>query len=146
MPLQRIKLILFGTILMTAIFTLPAQSADYQSMTTEELSQIRGTLYNASQDEHNAFQEEWSKRLESMDSSERTKYSSSAPGNGKGLRDGSEAGRQTGGDGQGVGSGGNDNRGSGNSGGNGSGHGGNGRGDGSGSGGGAGHGGGKGRK
>lgn len=120
----------------------PVYAADYQSMTTEELSDIRGSLYNASQEERDAFHAEWSKRLDSMSADERAQFAASGPGRGKGLQDGSGAGRQ-GGTGEGLGNG------NGNRGGKGAGKGG-GRGNGGGQGGqggnGGGKGGGKGRK
>ncbi|WP_163335769.1 hypothetical protein [Desulfopila sp. IMCC35008] len=125
----------------TVVFLTVGQgySADYQSMTTEELSDIRGSLYNASQDERDAFHAEWNKRLDSMSAEERAQFAASGPGRGKGLQDGSGAGRQ-GGAGEGLG------KGNGNRGGDGTGNGG-GRGNGGGQGGnGGGKGGGKGRK
>jgi hypothetical protein len=104
MQIRNFKTLFFFTILLTISYGLPAQAADYQSMTTEELSQIRGSLYNASQEERDAFHEEWNNRLANMDATERDHYTSSAPGRGNGLRDGSGAGRQ-GGSGQGLGNG-----------------------------------------
>lgn len=99
-----------------------ATAADYQSMTNEELSVIRNTLQNATQEERDAFHSEWSGRLEQMSPEEMASYSSAGPGKGNGLQDGSGDGEGSGngsggGNGNGNGSGGgNGNRGGGGSG------------------------------
>ena len=127
-------------IFVTAALVLSAGScfaADYQSMTNEELSAVRGTLSTATQEERDAFHAAWTSRLERMTPAEREQLVGSGPGRGNGLKDGT--GRS---DGPGSGpGGGNSNAGSG-------GGRGNGPGDGSGSGGGGnggGNGNGKGR-
>jgi hypothetical protein len=51
-----------------------AFAVDYGSMTTEELSQLRGTMRNATFGERNAFRQEWQKRVQSMTREEREKY------------------------------------------------------------------------
>jgi len=91
---------------------------DYSAMTTEELSALRGTLYNATQEERNAFRTEWQKRVQQMTQEEREKYLSSGPGNGAGRRDGTGLGN-----GSGSGKGGGQGNGQGNGGGNGAGNG-----------------------
>ena len=86
-----------------------AISADYQSMTTQELSTLRGTMYNAPQEERDAFRAEWTKRLDEMSAEEKQQYLGPGGGRGKGNRsqaglgDGSGRGR---GGGQGNGQGG----------------------------------------
>ena len=57
----------------------PAFGADYSSYSTEELSQMRGTLYNASQEEREAFRAEWQKRLQEMTPDERRTYTGPPP-------------------------------------------------------------------
>ncbi len=62
---------------------------DYSTMTTEELSQIRGTLRDASQEEREAFQAEWQKRMKEMTQGERQQYTrrpENAPMDGSGLQ------------------------------------------------------------
>lgn len=77
-------------------------STDYKSMTNEELSAVRGNLYNATQDERDAFHKEWTSRFDNMSAAEKEKYANSAPGRGLGLKDGSGTGRR-GGASQGLG-------------------------------------------
>lgn len=117
-------------------------AADYQSMTNDELAAIRGTLIDASQEERDAFHNEWTSRLEQMTPEQRTEYSGTGQGKGYGLQDGSGTGQgNQARDGSGVGGGphgGNGSRdGSGSGGGN-RGGGGNGNGNGGGKGGGRG--------
>lgn len=83
---------LFTGIAVSAIIVGTACGADYSSMSTDELSQIRGTLQDASQEERDAFRSEWAKRLDSMSPSERAEYAASGPGKGYGLKDGSGSG------------------------------------------------------
>ena len=84
-----------------------AQAADYSSMSTEELSELRGTMYNATQEEQDAFRAEWMKRAQSMTDEEKAKYFTSGSGQGAGNRggmglgDGSGRGRGNGQQGQG---------------------------------------------
>ena len=70
----------------------PGYATDYQSMTTEELSHIRGTLSDASQAERDAFRAEWLKRVDQMTPEERTRYTGPGGGRGTGPRDGSGVG------------------------------------------------------
>lgn len=71
-------------------------SADYQTMTTQELSQLRGTMYNASEEQRAAFRAEWTKRLDQMSSEERQLYLGADSGRGRGNRSGSGLGDGTG--------------------------------------------------
>ena len=73
-----------------------AMSADYQAMTTEQLSQLRGTMYNASEEERAAFRAEWTKRLNQMSAEERQQYLGADSGRGKGNRLGTGLGDGTG--------------------------------------------------
>ena len=87
---------MFKTVIINVVITLPllfiapnlSAAADYQSMSTKDLSAIRGTLYNASQEERNAFQMEWTSRMDQMTPAERQQYSGQGSG-GAGLNDGS---------------------------------------------------------
>jgi hypothetical protein len=105
-----------------------AWAADYKAMSTEELSNLRGTMQSAPQAERDAFRSEWNSRLDQMTPSERQNYM----GSGKGMDERGNPVHNGGGMGSGSGSG------SGGSGGmgDGSGSGGGGMGSGSGSGGG----------
>ena len=86
------------------IMSSPALSADYTTMTTEELSNVRGTLYNAPEAERNAFRNEWQKRINQMTPEERTQYMGSGKGKGKGKGYGGGKGQGSGmGGGQGQG-------------------------------------------
>ena len=67
---------------------LPAWAVtDYSSMSTEELAAKRGTMQQASEEERNAFRQEWQKRYLDMSSEDRQKY-----GSRPGVRDGSGKG------------------------------------------------------
>ena len=81
-----------ATLVFIGLLSLASYSpaADYSSMTTEELSQLRGTLQTASQEERDAFRSEWLERVESMTVAERQAYGS--PGNGYGNGKGNAAG------------------------------------------------------
>lgn len=94
---------LFSTVSMIFLFSVPHISiaADYQSMTTVELSALRGTMYNATQEEKQAFRTEWLKRVEKMSPMEKEKFLGSGSGRGKGNRSGTGIG-----DGSGSGKGG----------------------------------------
>ena len=78
-----------------------ALCTDYQKMTTKELSELRGTMYNASQEDRDAFRAEWTKRLEQMTSEEKEQFLGAGGGRGKGSRMGNGLG-----DGSGKGKGG----------------------------------------
>ena len=73
-----------------------AQAADYQSMSTQELSQLRGTMYNKSQEERDAFRTEWQLRINRMSEEEKANYLGSGSGRGQGNRSGTGLGDGTG--------------------------------------------------
>ena len=100
MKYRRIKALIAATLL---ILSLPAigVSADYQAMTTKELSELRGTMYNAPQEERDAFRAEWRRRIDQMTAEEKQKYLGPGGGRGKGSRSGDGLG-----DGSGRGKGG----------------------------------------
>ena len=80
---------------------VPVLAAGYADMTTEELATLRGTMRNASQQEHAAFQQEWQNRVRQMTEEERRKYlgpPANAPRDGSGMQSGQESpGNGTGG-------------------------------------------------
>ena len=51
-----------------------AQAADYESMSTQELSQLRGTMYNKSDEERDAFRSVWQQRINQMSEEEKANY------------------------------------------------------------------------
>ena len=73
-----------------------AQAADYQSMSTQELSQLRGTMYDKSQEERDAFRAEWQLRINQMTEEEKESYLGSGGGRGQGNRSGTGLGDGTG--------------------------------------------------
>jgi len=64
-------LVILGALMLVAT---AAWAVDYSKMSNDELSSYRGQLYNATQDEWNAFHTEWWKRLSEMAPQERQKY------------------------------------------------------------------------
>ena len=73
-----------------------AQAADYESMSTQELSQLRGTMYNKSDEERDAFRSVWQQRINQMSEEEKANYSGSGSGRGQGNRSGTGLGDGTG--------------------------------------------------
>ena len=69
-----------------------AQAADYESMSTQELSQLRGTMYNKSDEERDAFRSVWQQRINRMSEEEKAKYLGSGSGRGQGNRSGTGLG------------------------------------------------------
>lgn len=72
-----------------SMIVIPAGAADYSSMTTEELAELRGTMQNATQEEHAAFQQEWQNRLRHMTREERQRHigpPADAPRDGSGMQ------------------------------------------------------------
>ncbi len=70
-----------------SLIVTPVWAADYSSMTTEELSSLRGTMRETSQEEHTAFQQEWQNRVQQMPADERQQYmgkSANGPQDGSG--------------------------------------------------------------
>jgi len=83
--MNRIGMALLGLSLMAT----PVLAADYASMTTEELSSLRGTMQNATQEEHSAWQQEWQRRVQQMTPDERREYMgrpANAPRDGSGMQ------------------------------------------------------------
>ena len=70
-----------------SLIVTPVWAADYSSMTTEELSSLRGTMRETSQEEHTAFQQEWQNRVQQIPADERQQYmgkSANGPQDGSG--------------------------------------------------------------
>jgi hypothetical protein len=106
--MKRISIKLFIiTALFSGLFCQPVSAADYSAMTTEQLSALRGTMYNSTDQEREAFRSEWLKRTEQMSEAEKQQYLGSGSGRGMGNRggagigDGSGRGRGGGGNGGG---------------------------------------------
>ena len=72
-----------------------AWAVDYSKMSIDELSRLRGTMYNVSQEEWNAFHAEWWKRINQMTPEQRQQYV--GPGRGRGMGYGRGMGRGGGG-------------------------------------------------
>ncbi len=93
------------SLVISALFllTLPTTGLcrDFQAMTTQQLSELRGTMYNAPQDERDAFREEWQKRINQMTTEEKEQFLGAGGGMGSGNRSGDGLG-----DGSGRGKGG----------------------------------------
>ena len=87
-------------IITTALFFLLLPGigfcAEYREMTTQELSELRGTMYNASQEERDAFRAEWRKRIDQMTAEEKQQYLGAGGGRGQGNRSGDGLGDGTG--------------------------------------------------
>ena len=60
--------------LASILFTGLALATDFSSMTTEELAKMRGTMCAKSQEERDAFRQEWQKRMAQMTPEERKQY------------------------------------------------------------------------
>ena len=57
------------------MLSMPAFAAtDYSVMTTEQLSAMRGTMQHATEEDQNAFRNEWQERIRNMNMTERQKY------------------------------------------------------------------------
>lgn len=91
---------LIKSIIVSAFFLslLPggAIGADYGSMSTGELSELRGTMSNASQEQRDAFRAEWKKRIDQMSPEEKQQYFGAGGGRGQGNRSGDGLGDGTG--------------------------------------------------
>lgn len=83
------------TLVVLTLLTV-AQAADYESMSTQELSQLRGTMYNKSDEERDAFRSVWQQRINRMSEEEKAKYLGSESGRGQGNRSGTGLGDGTG--------------------------------------------------
>ncbi len=75
---------LAGAIIGSILFISTAFAVDYSTMSTEELSRLRGTMQNATVEERNAFRQEWQKRMQNMTQEERQRYLGSPQGAGQG--------------------------------------------------------------
>ena len=83
------------TLVVLTLLTV-AQAADYESMSTQELSQLRGTMYNKSDEERDAFRSVWQQRINRMSAEEKANYLGSGSGRGQGNRSGTGLGDGTG--------------------------------------------------
>jgi hypothetical protein len=74
--------------IMAGILIAPSylMAADYSTYTTEQLSEMRGTMQNATAEERNAFRNEWQSRMQAATPEERAAMRNS---NGQGKRYGS---------------------------------------------------------
>ncbi len=64
---------------------------DYSSKSNEELSNARGTMQGASEEERNAFRSEWQQRTKNMTTEERQQYTgrpANASADGSGVQQG----------------------------------------------------------
>ncbi len=77
-------------------------ATDFSKYSTEELSNMRGTMQNATVEERNAFRTEWQKRIQNMSQEERQKYLGSPSSSGSQYGTGQ---KQGGGKGRGMGKG-----------------------------------------
>lgn len=84
------------SVLFLALLPAVGLGADYQSMTTRELSELRGTMADASQEQRDAFRAEWKKRIEQMTEEEKQQYFGAGGGRGQGNRSGDGLGDGTG--------------------------------------------------
>jgi hypothetical protein len=96
----------YNSILLAAMLVMAAAPAwaatDYSSMSNEDLSAMRATMRNASEEERNAFRTEWQQRTRSMTTEERQQYSgrpANAPMDGSGYQQGRGRGNGGGGGG-----------------------------------------------
>ncbi len=71
------------------MLSMPALAADYSAMSNEELSALRGTMRTATEQEREAFRQEWQKRIQAMTPEEAENYRgrpANAPADGQGYR------------------------------------------------------------
>lgn len=68
------KGILVILVLAFAVLSGNAFAGDYSKYTTEELANMRDTLQDASEEERDAFRDEWQQRVQDMTPEERQKY------------------------------------------------------------------------
>ncbi len=74
--------VLATAVLMSGI----AIATDYSGLTTEELSRVRGTLQNATDQERDAFRTEWQSRVQNMTQDERQQYAGRPENAGQGQK------------------------------------------------------------
>lgn len=80
---MNLKTGLLGAILGVSVLASSAFAGDYSTMSTEELSKIRGAMQNAAAEERNAFQQEWQKRIQNMTQEEKQEYAGKPENAGK---------------------------------------------------------------
>jgi hypothetical protein len=90
---------------MALMTVTPAWAAtDYSNMSNEELSNVRGTMQGAGEEEQDAFRSEWQQRTQNMATEERQQYTgrpANAAADGSGAQQGT--GQRRGGGGGGGG-------------------------------------------
>ncbi len=82
-------------LLAVGVFGMPALAADYSAMSNQELSALRGTMRTATEQEREAFRQEWQKRIQAMTPEEAESYRgrpANAPADGQGYRYSSSGG------------------------------------------------------
>lgn len=77
---------LIVSIVFLLVLPVSALCTDYKSMTTQQLSELRGTMYNASQEQRDLFRDEWRKRINEMTPEEKQQFLGAGGGRGKGNR------------------------------------------------------------
>lgn len=94
-------------LILFAVLTVNSNSwaVDYSTMSTAELSKLRGTMQTASQTDRDAFHAEWLHRVELMTPAERQEYMNQGKGMGTNGSSGHAAGNMGNGNGSGSGSG-----------------------------------------
>ncbi len=97
--MRKIKM---ASLILLAFFSISssAWATDYSTMSTAELSKLRGTMQSASQADRDALHREWMSRVEKMTPAERQQYMGQGKGKGMGM-----GGGMGGGMGNGMGSG-----------------------------------------
>lgn len=91
------KLSTFKTVLIAGalLLAVPALAADYSSYSMQELSQMRGTMMDKSQEEKDAFRNAWRQKMRNATPEERAEYSRSrGKGHDKGQGMGHHYGQQ----------------------------------------------------
>jgi hypothetical protein len=76
-------------LLAAGMLSFPAFAADYSAMSNEELSALRGTMRTATDQERDAFRQEWQKRVHAMTPEEAESYRgrpANAAADGQGYR------------------------------------------------------------
>jgi hypothetical protein len=100
------KKILVSTLAAAVLLTAGSiMAADFSNLTTEELNKKRGTMWNATAEEREAFRYEWQERIQNMTQEERQKYMGRPENAGQGKMMNQERGYGMGG-GKGMGGGG----------------------------------------
>ena len=90
--------VVVAAVILAVLFSFPAFAADYSAYPTEELAAMRGTMSSASEEERQAFRDEWQRRITSMPVDERRQYvgrPANASGNDQGYKYGSASGSES---------------------------------------------------